>query len=114
MIVNKIKKCARLAVDIRLTALIAMPVLGAYFNCIPMGKEWNSTTDRPLIYDYLLNPLRPEVHIKPTPEHATVVYLLMYSRASPRSGYVVSFLAPLFFSRFLSVFLSPVFHLVSI
>ena len=63
---------------------------------------------------YLLNLLCAEVHIRPTPEQATAVYLLMFSRASPRSGYVLSFLAPLFFSRFLSVFLSPVFHLVSI
>ena len=30
----------------------------------------------------------------------------------PTSGYVLSFLTPSFFSKFLSVFLSPVFHLL--
>ena len=63
-------------------------------------------------FTYLLNPLRAEVHISPTPERATAVYLLKFSRDSHRSGYALSFLTPPFFSRFLPFFLSPVFHLV--
>ena len=65
-----------------------------------------------ILLTYLLNPLRAEVHIRLTPEHATAVYLLMFSRVSP--GQVIIFHLSLFFSRFLSVFLSPVVHLMSI
>ena len=72
---------------------------------VSRGASWNK---------YLLNHVRAGVHRRPTPEYVTAVYLLMFSRAFPRSGNVLSFLAPPFFARFLSVFLSPVFHPVSI
>ena len=46
-----------------------------------------------ILLTYLLNPLRAEVHIRPTPQHATAVYHLMFSRVFPRSGYNLSFIA---------------------